>query len=128
MHVCIFWHCCVYDCLEIGADRLITNLNDGHEVWCGLPDLCDAVTIPKSSVWFRAEQSHVQMPGDIYPGGSVMQSITHLFVSGLVVMPAVGCASTKVTDCHRLMGTQKIANPDRISVDPFAPTLLDILS
>ncbi|MGP0594427.1 DUF4410 domain-containing protein [Nitrospira sp. T9] len=57
-----------------------------------------------------------------------MQSFTRLAVSGLVVMLAVGCASTKVTDRHRLMETEKIAKPDRIYVYPFAPTHEDIPS
>src|SRR5680860_864091 len=68
------------------------------------------------------------MPGDIYDRRSVMQSITRIVLSVFVVMLTVGCASTKVTDRHRHMGTEKIAKPERIYVYPFAPTHEDIPS
>jgi hypothetical protein len=40
----------------------------------------------------------------------------------LALVVAVGCASTEVTERHRLTGSEKIAKPERIYVFPFAPT------
>lgn len=57
-----------------------------------------------------------------------MPFLTRIVVSVVVLMLAVGCASTKVTERHRHMGKEKIAKPERIYVYPFAPTHADIPS
>jgi hypothetical protein len=46
----------------------------------------------------------------------------------LVLVVAVGCASTKVVGRDSKIGTEKIARPDRIYVYPFAATPADIPS
>lgn len=57
-----------------------------------------------------------------------MPLLTRIVVSVLVLWLATGCASTKVTERHRHMGTEKLAKPERIYVYPFAATHADIPS
>ncbi|GJL59124.1 MAG: hypothetical protein NPIRA03_19810 [Nitrospirales bacterium] len=57
-----------------------------------------------------------------------MPLLTRIVVSVLVLWLASGCASTKVTERHRNMTTEKLAKPERIYVYPFAATLADIPS
>ncbi len=52
-----------------------------------------------------------------------MQSLLRLVICVFILMLAVGCASTKVSDRHpQVGGAEMIAKPERIYVFPFAPT------
>ncbi len=48
----------------------------------------------------------------------------YLFIMAVLVV--IGCASTKVTERHSRLGTQKIPHPEHIYVYPFAATPADI--
>jgi len=55
-----------------------------------------------------------------------MKSFTRIVLCVFALVVAVGCASTKVTKQDSKIGKEKIAQPDRIYVYPFAATPADI--
>ncbi len=57
-----------------------------------------------------------------------MKSFTRIAVCLVVLVMAVGCASTKVTGRDSKIGAEKLAKPDRIYVYPFAASYADIPS
>jgi hypothetical protein len=61
-------------------------------------------------------------------GRLIMAALTRIALCVLVLVVAIGCASTEVTKRDSKIGTEKIPRPDRIYVYPFAATPSDIPS
>lgn len=55
-----------------------------------------------------------------------MRSLTGIVLGVFAITVAAGCSSTKITETHPLYGKEKLPQPDRIYVYPFAATHSDL--